>query len=113
MKQINAIIRPEKLNDVRKALDIEETYGGITISDVMGQGTQKGIVQAWRGEKYEIDLIPKVMISLVVNDDNTDKIISAISDNARTGEIGDGKIFVMNIEEVIRIRTGEDGEGAI
>ncbi len=113
MKLIRAIIRPEKLSDVRTALEKAECYKGITITDVVGQGIQKGIIQAWRGEKYEIDLVPKVSIDLVVPDKDVEKIKKIIVKTAQTGEIGDGKIFVSSVDEVVRIRTGEEGEGAV
>lgn len=113
MKQIKAIIKPEKLSDVREALKKASCYHGIMISNIVGQGTQMGITQAWRGEKYQLDLIPKVMIDLVVQDKEVDTVKKIIIDNARTGEIGDGKIFVYNVEDAIRIRTGEEGESAV
>lgn len=113
MKHIKAIIQPEKLSDVRLALEKTECYRGIIISDVMGQGNQKGIVQAWRGEKYQMDLLPKVMIDLVVKDEDMDEIIQLIFNGSRTGEMGDGKIFIYNVEEAIRIRTGEKGNKAL
>lgn len=113
MKHIKAIIQPEKLPDVRLALEKTECYRGIIITDVLGQGNQKGILQAWRGEKYQMDLLPKVMIDLVVKDEDLDEIINLIFHNSRTGEMGDGKIFIYNVEEVIRIRTGEKGNKAL
>ncbi|HHV64064.1 MAG TPA: P-II family nitrogen regulator [Peptococcaceae bacterium] len=113
MKQIKAIIRPEKLSDVRSALEELDCYKGITMTEVLGQGNQKGIVRSWRGEKYEIDLIPKVCIELVVRDEDVNRIKDTIIKNAQTGEVGDGKIFVINIDEVIRIRTGEEGLSAL
>lgn len=113
MKHIKAILQPEKLADVRAALEHSKCYRGIIITDVMGQGTQKGIVQAWRGEKFQTDLIPKVEIDLVVKDDEVDEIVEKIHQSARTGEIGDGKIFIYNVEEVIRIRTRETGDNAL
>jgi nitrogen regulatory protein P-II 1 len=113
MKHIKAVLQPEKLACVRAALEKTECYRGIIITDVMGQGTQKGIVQAWRGEKFQTDLIPKVMIDLIVKDEDTDQIVQIIFECARTGEIGDGKIFIYNVEEAIRVRTGEKGNSAI
>ncbi len=113
MKQIKAVIQPEKLSDVRDALEKTGCYRGAMITDIMGQGTQKGITQAWRGEKYQMDLIPKVSIDLVVRDEDVDAVKKVIMDSARTGEIGDGKIFVYNVEEVVRIRTGETGDDAV
>lgn len=113
MKHIKAIIQPEKLTAVRQALEKTECYRGIIITDVMGQGTQKGIVQAWRGEKFQMDLLPKVMIDLVVKDSELEHVKKIILDISRSGEIGDGKIFIYNVEEAIRIRTGEEGESAL
>ncbi|NLD46373.1 MAG: P-II family nitrogen regulator [Clostridiaceae bacterium] len=113
MKQIKAVIRPEKLSDVREALGKAGGYPGIMITDIMGQGAQKGITQAWRGEKYQVDLLSKVMIDLVVRDEDVDVIKKALIKSAWTGEIGDGKIFIYNVEEVIRIRTGQEGDLAI
>lgn len=113
MKHIKAIIQPEKLVTVRTALEKTNCYRGIIITDVMGQGTQKGIEQAWRGEKVQIDLIPKIMIDLIVKDEDADNIVNIIYESARTGEIGDGKIFMYHVEKAIRIRTGEEGDIAL
>ena len=113
MKQIKAVIQPDKLSDVRDALEHLGCYGGAMISDIMGQGTQRGITQAWRGEKFRLDLLPKVAMDLVVKDEDVETIVRVIMENARTGEIGDGKIFVYNVEEVIRIRTGERNDDAL
>lgn len=113
MKQIKAIIRPERLTEVRSALKKAGCYHGIMITDIVGQGTQKGVTQSWRGEKYQMDLIPKVMIDLVVKDSEVAAVKKVIIENARTGEIGDGKIFIYNVEDVVRIRTGEEGESAV
>lgn len=113
MKHIKAIIQPDKLSAVREGLSKTESYRGIIISDVMGQGTQKGILQAWRGEKFQMDLIPKVMIDLIVKDEDMDKIVKIIYESSRSGEIGDGKIFIYNVENAIRIRTGESGNDAL
>jgi nitrogen regulatory protein P-II 1 len=113
MKLIKAIIRPEKLSDVRDALEKTGSYRGAMISDIMGQGLQKGITQAWRGEKFQTDLLPKIVIDLVVKDADVDAIVKTIVNAAKTGEYGDGKIFVSTVEEAIRIRTGETGEKAI
>lgn len=112
MKKIEAIIRPERLEAVRRAL---ETAGcaGLMITEIEGHGKQKGVVQQWRGEKYKVELLPKIKIEVVLRDPDVDRIIKTIIDNARTGEIGDGKIFVSNIENVIRIRTAEKGEPAL
>jgi len=113
MKQIKAIIRPEKLPDVREALKNTGCYRGVMITDIMGQGAQKGITQAWRGEKYQVDLFPKAMIDLVVRDEDVEIITKTIIKNARTGEIGDGKIFIFDVAEAVRIRTGEKGNDAL
>lgn len=113
MKQVKAIIKPEKLTEVREALSKAKCYHGIMISDIVGQGAQMGVTQAWRGEKYRLDLIEKVMIDLVVSDADVPTVKKIICETARTGEIGDGKIFVYNVEEVVRIRTGEEGEAAL
>ncbi len=113
MKHIKAIIQPDKLSAVRNALENTDCYRGIIITDVMGQGNQKGIVQAWRGEKFQLDLLPKIMIDLVVRDSELNNIIEILLKESRSGEMGDGKIFVYNVEEVIRIRTGEVGEDAL
>jgi nitrogen regulatory protein P-II 1 len=112
MKHIIAVIRPEKLDDVRHALE-KVGYSGLMISEIEGHGKQKGIVQQWRGEKYKVDLISKVKLEVVVKDKEVDVIKKTIIENARTGEIGDGKIFIANVDEVIRIRTGEEGEIAL
>lgn len=112
MKKIEAIIRPEKLEAVRRALD-KVGYAGVMISEIEGHGKQKGVVQQWRGEKYKVELLSKIKIEIVVKDNEADKIIKTIIDSARTGEIGDGKIFVSNIENAIRIRTSEKGEAAL
>jgi nitrogen regulatory protein P-II 1 len=113
MKQIKAVIRPDKLSDVRKALEKAGCYHGVMITNIMGQGSQKGITQVWRGDKYQVDLLQKVMIDLVVRDEDLPAIKKVIIESAHTGEIGDGKIFIYNVEEVIRIRTGEEGNDAL
>lgn len=113
MKHIVAIIRPEKLDVVRAALE-NVGCSGIMISEIEGHGKQKGIVQQWRGEKYKLDLIAKVKLEIVVRDNEVKTITDTIIQSARTGEIGDGKIFIFNdVENVIRIRTGEEGEIAL
>lgn len=113
MKQVKAVIRPEKLNDVRAALERAGVCKGIMITDIIGSGNQKGIQQVWRGEKYVLDLIPKVMLDLVVRDQDVPVVKKTILESAPIGEYGDGKIFVYPVEEVIRIRTGEEGEKAL
>ena len=113
MRKIEAIIRPQRVTDVRQALE-QLGYPGMTLTDVKGHGKQKGLVQQWRGSPYRIEFLPKVKIELVVeNGDSVEPIIKAISDNARTGEAGDGKIFIWPIEDVVRIRTGERGTSAV
>ena len=108
MKKIEAIIRPAKLDDVKDALS-ELGINGITLSNVLGSGNQKGYTQVYRGHEVITTLLPKVKLEIVTSDEKADEIISTIIRSARTGEIGDGKIFVSHIEEVIRIRTGESG----
>ena len=113
MQKIEAIIRPEKLDDVKNAL-AEAGFTGMNIVHVTGRGIQKGIVHMGRGgESYEVDMLPKVKIEVVVADKDTDRVVDIICSAARTGRIGDGKIFVMNVEEALRIRTGERGSDAI
>jgi len=113
MKQIKAVIRPEKLNDVRDALEKIGCFNGIMISEITGHGSQKGLTQTWRGEKYTVTFIPKLCITMVVDDKDVAKIKKAFLESAPTGEPGDGKIFISNVEEVIRIRTGEEGPDAL
>ena len=112
MKKIEAIIRPEKLEAVRNALE-KAGCGGLMISEIEGHGKQKGVVQQWRGEKYKVELLPNVKIEVVVKDQDLERITKTIIDSAKTGEIGDGKIFISSIEDAIRIRTGEKGEEAL
>lgn len=112
MKRIEAIVRPEKADAVRRALD-KSGYPGITITGVEGHGKQKGVVQQWRGEQFRVELLPKVKIEIVVRDQEVDRIVAAITETARTGQVGDGKIFVSDVKEAVRIRTGEKGDAAI
>ncbi|AEF95642.1 P-II family nitrogen regulator [Methanotorris igneus] len=112
MKKIEAIIRPSKLEDVKSAL-FKAGCKGLTVSEVKGRGVQGGIVERYRGREYVVDLLPKVKIEIVVDDANVEKIIDIICENAKTGEFGDGKIFVIPVEEVVRVRTGERGENAL
>jgi nitrogen regulatory protein P-II 1 len=112
MKKIEAIVRPEKLDVVRNALE-KAGCGGLMISEIEGHGKQKGVVQQWRGEKYRLELLPKIKIEVIVKDKDLDRIVKTILNEAKTGDIGDGKIFISNIEDVVRIRTGEKGEIAI
>ena len=112
MKLIKAIIKPFKLDDVRESLS-EIGVTGITVSEVKGFGRQKGHTELYRGAEYVVDFLPKVKIETVVEDDTVDKVIEAISKAASTGKIGDGKIFVLNVEQAVRIRTGETGNEAL
>ncbi|MDD5254788.1 MAG: P-II family nitrogen regulator [Candidatus Omnitrophica bacterium] len=112
MKKIEAIIRPEKLEVVRRALE-GAGCAGIMISEIEGHGKQKGMIQQWRGEKYKLELLPKIKIDIVVKDQDAERITGLIMDNAKTGDIGDGKIFISSIESAVRIRTGEKGESAL
>jgi nitrogen regulatory protein P-II 1 len=112
MKKIEAIIKPFKIDDVKEALtDVE--ISRITISEVKGHGRQQGHTELYRGNEYVVEYLPKVKIEIVVNDEFVEKAIEAIINGAKTGKIGDGKIFVMPVEEVIRIRTGERGSEAV
>jgi len=106
MKMIQAIIRPEKLDDVKRALE-EKGFVALTIIDVKGRGEQKGITLQYRGKKMEVDLLPKVKIEIVVKDEEAEAAISTIRASARTGRIGDGKIFVLPVEMMARVRTDE------
>jgi len=112
MKKIEAIIRQESVDDVRQALS---TVGvtGLMISEIEGHGKQNGVVQQWRGEKYRIELLPKARIEIIVKDKDVERISSAIIKSVRTGDIGDGKIFIYPVDDAIRIRTGEKGEVAL
>ncbi|MCH7510877.1 MAG: P-II family nitrogen regulator [Chloroflexi bacterium] len=113
MKKIEAIIRPEKLNDVKSALE-DGGFVGLNISHVTGRGAQKGIVHSGRGgETYTVDMLPKLKIEVVVKDADADKVVDIVSGAARTGNIGDGKIFIIPVEDAVRVRTGERGEVAV
>ena len=112
LKKIEAIIRPFKLDDVKEAL-VEAGVRGLTISEVRGYGRQKGHTETYRGSEYRIEFIPKIKIEVVVEDSNVNKVIDAIIKSAKTGQVGDGKIFIYNVNEVIRIRTEESGEQAL
>jgi len=112
MKMVMAIIKPFKLDDVREALS-EIGVQGITVTEVKGFGRQKGHTELYRGAEYVVDFLPKVKIEAVVADDLYEQVIEAISKAANTGKIGDGKIFVFNVEQAVRIRTGETGEEAL
>lgn len=112
MKKIEAIIKPFKLEDVKEALT-SIGIAGMTVSDVKGYGRQQGHSELYRGAEYVVDFLPKIKLELVVNADMVEQVIDAISSAAKTGKIGDGKIFVSDIQKVIRIRTGEEDEEAI
>ena len=112
MKKVEAVIKPFKLDEVKNALS-QIGVQGLTVSEVRGFGRQKGHKEQYRGTEYTIDLVPKVKIEVVVGDSSATAVIEAIARAARTGEIGDGKIFVSSLEAVSRIRTGEKGEAAI
>jgi nitrogen regulatory protein P-II 1 len=112
MKKIEAIIKPFKLDEVREALS-EIGVTGLTVTEVKGFGRQKGHTELYRGAEYVVDFLPKVKIEVVIADDLVDRAIEAIIQTARTGKIGDGKIFVYPVEQVVRIRTGETGEDAV
>ena len=112
MKKILAIIRPDKLEEVKQALE-EIGCHGLTVKEVRGRGRQLGITESYRGHDYKVDLLPKTEIEIVTMEDKLDNIVETIVKTAQTGDIGDGKIFISPVEEVVRIRTGERGEKAI
>lgn len=112
MKKIEAIIRPFKLDEVKEAL-IEEGVRGLTISEVRGYGRQKGHTETYRGSEYRIEFVPKIKIEVVVDISKVDKVVDAILRTAKTGQVGDGKIFISDIQDVIRIRTDESGPEAL
>ena len=112
MKKIDAIIKPFKLDDVKEALN-EIGIQGITVSEVKGFGRQKGHTELYRGAEYVVDFIPKIKLEIIVSDDILPKVLDTIEKTAKTGRIGDGKIFVTPVEAVVRIRTGETGEDAL
>lgn len=112
MKKIEAIIRPEKMDAVREALE-KSGYPGISVTEISGHGRQKGAFQQWRGEKYKIEFLPKVKVEIICLDEELDKILEAISDAASTGAVGDGKIFIYDVADALRIRTGEKGRKAL
>ncbi|MBI1275729.1 P-II family nitrogen regulator [bacterium] len=112
MKKIEAIIKPFKLDEVKESLQ-EAGVAGLTVTEVKGFGRQLGHTELYRGAEYVVDLLPKIKIEVIVEDAQVDKVIQAIQTTARTGRIGDGKIFVIPVEQVIRIRTGEENEEAV
>ncbi|WP_111978267.1 P-II family nitrogen regulator [Algibacillus agarilyticus] len=112
MKLVTAIIKPFKLDDVREAIS-EIGIDGLTVTEVKGFGRQKGHTELYRGAEYQVDFLPKVKLEIAITDDNVERLLEAISSAAQTGKIGDGKIFVYDLEQVVRIRTGETGDSAI
>ena len=112
MKKIEAIIRPFKLDEVKEAL-LEEGVHGMTITEIRGYGRQKGHKETYRGSEYQIEFVPKIKIEVVVDDDAAEKTVDAILRTAKTGQVGDGKIFISDISDVIRIRTDESGSSAL
>lgn len=112
MKKIEAIIRPFRLDDVREAL-AEIGVKGMTLTEVKGYGRQKGHTELYRGSEYQIDFLPKIKLEVVVADSAADRVVDTIIKVARTGQVGDGKIFVYDVEDAIRVRTGEAGESAL
>ena len=112
MKLISAVIKPFKLDDVRQGLS-DIGVQGMTVTEAMGYGRQKGHTELYRGAEYQVDFLPKVKIEIAVSDELTESVIETISKTALSGKIGDGKIFVVNLEQVVRIRTGETGNDAL
>lgn len=112
MKKLEMIIRPEKLDDLKLILD-ENNANGVMVTNIMGYGTQKGFKRIYRGNEYFVNLLPKVKVETVVPDDAADVIIEKVTKEIATGNIGDGKIFVYNVEDAVRVRTGERGETAL
>ena len=112
MKLVTAVVKPFKLDDVREAL-ADVGVQGITVSEVKGFGRQKGHTELYRGAEYVVDFLPKVKLEIAIDDAQVDTVVEAITKSAQTGKIGDGKIFITNLEEVIRIRTGETGSDAV
>ncbi|WP_456481733.1 P-II family nitrogen regulator [Methanopyrus sp.] len=112
MYMVEAIIRPEKLDEVKEALD-EAGYPGMTVIDVKGRGRQRGIVHRYRDEEYRVDLLDKVLLKVAVPTDDVEKVIDIICEHAKTGRPGDGKIFVIPVEDAVRVRTGERGKDAL
>jgi nitrogen regulatory protein P-II 1 len=112
MKKIEAIIRPFKLDDVKEAL-LEEGIHGLTITEIRGYGRQKGHKETYRGSEYQIEFVPKIKIEVIINDDELEKAVDAIIRAAKTGQVGDGKIFIYEVMDAIRIRTEESGRDAL
>ncbi len=112
MMKIEAIVRPERMEDVKEALD-EIGVVGITVIEVRGHGKQRGYTQRYRGAEYAVTLLPKIKIETIVDDDRVDEVVNIICNAARTGEVGDGKVFVLPVADAIRVRTGESGRAAV
>lgn len=112
MKKVEAIIRPFKLDEVRQAL-VSSGVVGMTVSEIKGFGRQKGHSEIYRGSEYQIDFLPKIKLEVVIADDQVDRVVDLIITHSRTNQVGDGKIFIHPLDDVIRIRTGESGESAI
>ncbi|HEY8301019.1 MAG TPA: P-II family nitrogen regulator [Jatrophihabitans sp.] len=112
MKQVTAVVKPFKLDDVKAALEVLGIQG-LTVGEVQGFGRQKGHTEVYRGAEYTVDLVPKVRIDVLVNDGDADKVVDAIVEAARTGKIGDGKVWVTPVDTLVRVRTGERGPDAV
>ena len=112
MKLITAVIKPFTLEDVKQSLEQVGVYG-MTVTEIQGFGQQKGHTEVYRGAEYAVDFVPKVKVELVVSNEQLDEVVAAIVDTARTGKIGDGKVWVMDVEELVRVRTGERGNDAL
>jgi len=112
MKKIEAIVRPEKVGAVIGALE-SAGYPGVTVSEVQGHGKQRGVTEQWRGQTYQVTFLPKIKLEIVVNDKDLERIVKALSQAARTNAVGDGKMFISDVRDVVRIRTDERGEIAV
>ena len=112
MKLITAVIKPFTLEDVKQSLEQVVVYG-MTVTEIQGFGQQKGHTEVYRGAEYAVDFVPKVKVEIVVSNEQLDEVVAAIVDTARTGKIGDGKVWVMDVEELVRVRTGERGNDAL
>lgn len=112
MKKVEAIIRLEKLDEVKAALE-RENFVSMSVSEIRGRGRQKGAKLVWRGTEYLMEFVPKMKIEIVLRDEDVEKVVQIIRESAYTGNIGDGKIFIMHVEDAIRVRTGERGEAAL
>jgi nitrogen regulatory protein P-II 1 len=112
MKRIEAIIRPDKLDLLRMSLE-HTPYPGLMVTTIEGHGKQKGVTRQWKGKQYKVDLLPKIKVEFIVSDKEVKKIVNAIIEICRTGEVGDGKIFISDVENAIRIRTSEEGDQAL